>query len=58
MLEAPTIFWGIWKLVSPFIDQTTRKRIHFVYGAAAREQLVKVSCWPAPPMSITLTPPS
>lgn len=41
MLEAPTIFWGIWKLVSPFIDQTTRKRIHFVYGAAAREQLVK-----------------
>ncbi|PSC75080.1 CRAL TRIO domain-containing [Micractinium conductrix] len=41
MLEVPTIFWGIWKLVEPFIDRTARKAIKFVYGKEGRDALVE-----------------
>ena len=30
MFESPTIFWAIWKAVSPFIDPVTRKKVKFV----------------------------
>lgn len=30
--DAPTIFWGTWKLVSPFLDPATRQKVHFVYS--------------------------
>ncbi|KAL4447465.1 hypothetical protein ABPG75_004684 [Micractinium tetrahymenae] len=41
MLDAPTIFWGLWKLVEPFVDATARKNIHFVNGKAGRAALVE-----------------
>lgn len=30
--DAPTIFWGTWKLVTPFLDPVTRQKVHFVYS--------------------------
>lgn len=30
--DAPTIFWGTWKLVTPFLDATTRQKVQFVYS--------------------------
>lgn len=41
MLDAPTIFWGLWKIVEPFVDATARKNIHFVNGQAGRTALVE-----------------
>lgn len=38
-LNAPFIFWGVWRLVSPFVHAATRQKIHFVAGRAAKEQL-------------------
>lgn len=39
-LNAPFIFWGLWRLVSPFIEPATRDKIVFLSGAerAARLQ--------------------
>jgi CRAL/TRIO domain len=41
-LNAPGIFWGLWKMVSPFIDAGTREKISFVKGEAALADLKKV----------------
>ncbi|KAL4434601.1 hypothetical protein ABPG77_002724 [Micractinium sp. CCAP 211/92] len=41
MLDAPTIFWGLWKIVEPFVDATARKNIRFVNGQAGRAALVE-----------------
>eukprot|EP00897_Mesotaenium_endlicherianum_P010923 jgi/Mesen1/985/ME000012S00524 len=30
MIHAPYAFWGVWKLVSPFIDKVTKSKIMFV----------------------------
>ncbi len=39
-LNAPFIFWGLWRIVSPFIEPATRDKILFLSGAerAARLQ--------------------
>ena len=39
-LNAPFIFWGLWRIVSPFIEAATREKIVFLSGAerAARLQ--------------------
>ena len=29
MYEAPTIFWALWKAVSPFIDPDTKRMVRF-----------------------------
>ncbi|PRW60436.1 random slug 5-like isoform A [Chlorella sorokiniana] len=41
MLDAPAIFGGLWKVVSPFIDSNTRKKIRFVSGRAGQEALLE-----------------
>jgi hypothetical protein len=30
MLNAPSIFWGAWKMVQPFIDPVTRQKLVFL----------------------------
>lgn len=40
MLDAPFIFDGLWRVVSPFIDPTTRSKVQFVSGAAGRAALL------------------
>jgi CRAL/TRIO domain len=39
-LNAPFIFWGLWRIVSPFIEVATREKIVFLSGTerAARLQ--------------------
>jgi CRAL/TRIO domain len=32
-LNAPFIFWGLWRIVSPFIEVATREKIVFLTGA-------------------------
>ena len=41
-LNAPSIFWGLWKMVSPFIDAGTRAKISFVKGEEALTDLQKI----------------
>jgi hypothetical protein len=33
MFDAPFIFWGLWKCVSPFIEAETLKKVQFVYAS-------------------------
>lgn len=35
MYEAPTMFWGIWQLVSPFVDPVTKEKVVFVSNKTA-----------------------
>ena len=37
MYEAPTIFWALWKAVSPFIDPDTKQKVRFVTAKDAAE---------------------
>lgn len=39
-LNAPLVFWGVWRVVSPFVHAATRRKIHFIGGAAGRRQLL------------------
>eukprot|EP00249_Psilotum_nudum_P010126 c22347_g1_i2 orf=310-1059(+) len=41
MLHVPYMFWGIWKLVYPFIDKVTREKIIFVEDACLHDTLLK-----------------
>ncbi|KAK9808894.1 hypothetical protein WJX72_005949 [[Myrmecia] bisecta] len=38
-LNAPMIFWGIWRLVGPFIQPATKEKIQFLSGAARQRTL-------------------
>lgn len=33
MVGAPSLFWGVWRIVSPFIDPATRAKVKFVEAA-------------------------
>ena len=37
---APFIFWGVWRLVSPFVHPATREKLCFASGAAGRQRLL------------------
>ena len=39
--QAPTIFWGLWKVVSPFIDPVSRAKVKFVHGPAGRAAMLE-----------------
>ena len=52
-LNAPGIFWGLWKMVSPFIDAGTRDKISFVKGEEALADLKKVIPPEVGTMSVT-----
>lgn len=41
MYESPSIFWVLWKAVSPFIDPVTRKKVVFVSGPTAIKQMTE-----------------
>lgn len=39
-LNAPLLFWGVWRVVAPFVHASTRRKIRFISGAAGRRQLL------------------
>lgn len=39
-LNAPFIFWGLWRVVSPFIQQNTKDKIKFL-SSKDRERLLQ-----------------
>jgi len=41
VLNAPTIFWGAWKVMVPFLDPVTRAKIMFVDEGAVEETLLR-----------------
>ena len=38
-LNAPFIFWGLWRVVSPFIQQATKDKIKFLSGRERERML-------------------
>jgi hypothetical protein len=41
-LNAPFIFWGLWKVVAPLIQPSTRDKIRFLRGAESARTLKTV----------------
>lgn len=41
MYEAPTMFWTLWHLVSPFIDPETKQKVVFVSSKSAIAEFQK-----------------
>ncbi len=41
MYEAPTMFWTLWQLVSPFIDPETKQKVVFVSSKSAISEFQK-----------------
>lgn len=39
-VNAPLIFWGVWRLVNPFVAPATREKISFLAGATGRRELL------------------
>lgn len=37
MLDAPMIFWALWKAVGPFIDPETKQKVRFVSAKEAAQ---------------------
>ena len=35
MYDAPTMFWAVWQLVTPFIDPETKEKVVFVSSKSA-----------------------
>jgi hypothetical protein len=31
VVHVPTIFWGVWHMLSPFIDKVTREKVGFLF---------------------------
>ncbi|GJP57899.1 hypothetical protein CLOP_g17970 [Closterium sp. NIES-67] len=40
LIHVPTVFWTLWKLVSPFIDPITKKKFRFLEDKAIQETLL------------------
>ncbi|EFN60174.1 hypothetical protein CHLNCDRAFT_133670 [Chlorella variabilis] len=40
-LNAPFLFWGVWRVVAPFVHAATRRKIHFVAGRGAARALAE-----------------
>lgn len=40
-VNAPFIFWGVWRIVSPFVPPGTRAKLRFVSGEGARVTLLE-----------------
>ena len=38
MYDAPTMFWAVWQLVSPFIDPATKEKVTFVSSKSAIQE--------------------
>ncbi|CAD7695511.1 unnamed protein product [Ostreobium quekettii] len=38
-LNAPFLFWGVWRLISPFVNEHTRQKIQFVSGRGSNTPL-------------------
>lgn len=41
MYDAPTMFWAVWQLVSPFIDPATKEKVTFVSSSSAVQEFQK-----------------
>jgi hypothetical protein len=41
VVHVPTIFWGVWHMLSPFIDKVTREKILFVEDKALEMTLME-----------------
>lgn len=39
-LNAPLLFWGVWRLVCPFLHAATKRKVHFVSGGNERQALL------------------
>lgn len=40
-LNAPFIFWGVWRMVGPFINPTTKSKIQFINTASDSTRLLQ-----------------
>lgn len=38
MYDAPTMFWAVWQIVSPFIDPATKEKVTFVSSSSAVQE--------------------
>lgn len=41
MLDSPIIFDALWRIVRPFVDPETRKKVQFVYGQSGLGEILK-----------------
>lgn len=51
-LNAPFIFWGLWRVVSPFIQQATKEKIKFLSGRDRERMLQQYIPQDVSPLSV------